>query len=308
MNVLVTGGLGFVGMHATRKFLQEGHRVVAYDITPRGADFRMSSSKCSVVLGDILDYKKLAETSKDHEIDTIAHTAAIVQESDMKSDPARTIRINVEGTTNVLEIARTRDAKVVYLSTCLVYGKRSDMRPICEDDRLYPIGLYGTTKLMGENICSAYNQVYGLDVVSLRACRVYGPLERGYLQPISVLLKNARANVPVEWPQGGDHGFEFTYVLDVVDGVYLASTKRPIEHRTFNVTVGKLYTLREAVEIIGRIIPRCSLRIGPGMVAETPVRGPSDITRARKELGFDPQYPLEKGLREYAAFLSRLER
>jgi UDP-glucose 4-epimerase len=309
VNVLVTGGTGFVGLHVASKFLTEDFGVIGYDVAPREFKFVTGSSDhLKMVKGDILNLQQLLETIEQYDVDGVVHTAALVIEARAKEAPWTAYKINVEGTANVLEAARKKDLKLVYLCSAIVYGNSPDLRPLNEDDSVGPVGIYGTTKLMGELMTLGYGAVYGLDAVSVRTCWVYGPLDIARTNPISLFLENAISGQPTEKLSGYDHSLDFTYVKDLATGIFLAYNKRPINNRVFNVTGGKFWKLGDVADVVTKIVPHSIVRLGPGLWEGFAVRGPCDITRAREELKYEPQYSLEKGITDYARWIMEQQR
>jgi nucleoside-diphosphate-sugar epimerase len=179
--------------------------------------------------------------------------------------------------------------------------------------------MYDTTKRMAELIAEAYHKVHGVDVVVVRTGFVYGPgleaLESGQ-QPQATpvarggvgafpYLVDAMRGIPITEPVGGDQPFDWTYAGDLADGIFRALTVRPLQHRLFNITGGRLYTRRELADVVRRAIPGASIEVGPGLLPKRHLRGPCDLVRARAELGYEPRYPLDKGIAEMTRWLQR---
>ncbi len=298
MRVLITGGGGFVGAFAAAYFAERGHRVVCYDLRPPPAEIVAPyGEQVGYVAGDVLDGERLAGTIADHEIEGVVHAAAVIGQADGAADPTWMFRINVEGTRTVLEAVRATGLRMVYVSTATLYGQHPGLHPLTEDTRPEPVGMYDTTKLLAETLAITYHKVYGLDVVAVRPGYVYGPRNStgGYF------LDRVLAGEAVEQPVGADLPIDATYVKDLAQGIYLAMTVRPIEHRVFNVTGGVLRRRGEVAEIVRRLVPGARIALGPGIPPTAHLRGPSDLTRARTELGYEPRYTLEAGLADWLA-------
>jgi nucleoside-diphosphate-sugar epimerase len=296
--VLITGGGGFVGAFTAAYFAERGHQVVCYDLRPPPAEIvGPHGARIAYAAGDVLDGERLARVVEEHAVEGIVHAAAIIGQDDGAADPTRMFRINVEGTRTVLEAVRAAGLRMVYVSTATLYGQHPDLHPLTEDARPEPVGMYDTTKLLAETLAITYHKVYGLDVVAVRPGYVYGPRNStgGYF------LDRVRAGEAVEQPVGADLPIDATYVKDLAQGIVLAMTVRPIEHRIFNITGGVLRRRGEVAEIVRQLVPGARISLGPGIPPTAHLRGPSDLTRARTELGYAPRYTLEAGLADWLA-------
>ncbi|MEM2904952.1 MAG: NAD(P)-dependent oxidoreductase [Candidatus Bathyarchaeia archaeon] len=327
MSVIVTG-MGGVGVNVAKRFLDEGYRVVCYDVTPRrGIDLlEEAGSKVTFVRGDLLDLPFLLETVRSHEAEGIIHTAIIYPLPFER--PTSVFRGTVEMQQVVLEAARLEDLKVVSMSSEAVYGPQPDLRPLREDDptpRAWSTNpawrmadLYIAVKVAGEQLSQAYHYVYGLDTVVIRSAEVFGPAEHTVHRPIPYFAAKAIRKEPVRIESGGDHAKEYTYAKDLARGIYAAYTVRPLKNRVFNVTGGRLVSLREVAEAVKRAVPGAVVELGPGELKPEGGEhqglrahmnsiwghGPCDLSRAREELGYEPT-PFEEAVKDYVAWLRR---
>jgi len=300
MRVLITGGCGFVGAFTALDLTQAGHAVVCYDRRAERSDvLQAAGPSVTVVEGDIRDRDRLMAVVAEHRIEGIVHTAAVIGQGEGAASPDWMLDINVGGTVNVLEAARAHGLRVVYISTATLYGQHPDLHTLTEDARPEPVGMYDTTKLMAETLAVGYHKIYGLDVVALRPGYVYGhhTSTGGYFLDVV-----ARAEV-VDQPVGADLPIDVTYVRDLAQGIVRALTVRPLQSRIFNITGGVLRRRGEVAEIARQLVPGADIRLGPGIPPTAHLRGQSDITRARRELGYEPQYTLEQGMAEWLEWL-----
>jgi nucleoside-diphosphate-sugar epimerase len=288
VRVLITGAGGFVGSFAAARFASAGHDVLGVDRVPRPLDRRHGVS-VPMAEADVRDRDRLRALAEEHAADLIVHAAAVIGQSDGAADPVRMYEINVGGTVAALEAARARSARLVYVSTATLYGMQADLHPLTEDARPDPVGLYDTTKLMAETLVVTYHKVYGLDAVALRPGYVYGP-------------DNSTGEAVVQ-PVGADLPQDVTYVRDLVEGIYLAGTVRPIEHRVFNVTGGVRRYRREVAALARQLVPGARIEVGPGIPPGAHLRGPSVLARAEAELGYRPRFSLEEGMADWLAWL-----
>jgi nucleoside-diphosphate-sugar epimerase len=299
--ILITGASGFLAAHSAALFRREGWEVAALDLRePQGLYRQILPPDVPLFLGDIMDASRLDEVLAAFHPSGIIHAAAIVGPVPARGHPSNATRVNVLGTLNVLEAARAHELRVTYLSTATLYGTRPDGRPLCEDECPNPVGIYDATKLMGETLAIAYFRTYGVDVACVRPSFVYGPgaASGEYLLPRAVRGES------FDIPYGRDHPLDLTYVDDLVRGLYLAHTVRPIEHRVFNVSSGLLRTFGDLADEVRKAVPSAAISLGPGIHPDRHLRGPCDITRARVELGFEPRFDLRRGVAAWLDWLS----
>jgi nucleoside-diphosphate-sugar epimerase len=300
VRVLITGGCGFVGAFAALELVGAGHQVVCYDRRAERNDvLEQAGPAVSIVEGDVRDRERLTGVVREHAVDGIVHTAAVIGQADGAERPDWMIDVNVGGTVAILEVARAHALRTVYISTATLYGQHPDLHLLDEDARPEPVGMYDTTKLMAETLAISYHKIYGLDVVALRPGYVYGHHNStgGYF-----LDRAARGEV-VDQPVGGDLPIDVTYVRDLAHGIRLAMTVRPIRSRIFNITGGALRRRREVAEVARALVPGAAIHLGPGIPPAAHLRGPSDLTRARAELGYEPRYTLEQGMADWLRWL-----
>lgn len=302
MRVLITGGTGFVGSFTAAEFVAQGNQVVCLDrrIQPT-AGFPAGHPDITVIEGDILDTARLHDVIREHRIEAVAHTAAVISQTDGAADPEWMYRINVTGTLSVLEAVRAARLRMVSVATATLYGMHPDLHPLTEDARPDPVGIYDTTKLMAETLAITYHKVYGLDIVAVRPGYVYGPGNStgGYM------LDRVFAGEAIDQPIGADLPMDVTYVKDLARGIYLAMTVRPLVHRIFNITGGVLRRRGEVAQLVRQFVPDAQIHLGPGIPPTAHLRGPSDLTRSRDELGYVPRYSLEEGMADWFAWLQR---
>lgn len=318
--VLVTGGLGNIGSYVTRKLIEKGEKVVTYDVRLDTTLVNDLIGKFECVIGDILELPSIIDVIKRYKVERIIHmvTAGL---DPAEANPLLGFRIDVEGGMNVLEAARLMDIKrLVYISSRGVYGPtrgehaHPTYKPIDEDYPKEPRDVYGAAKLFMENMSLIYNRIYGLDTVILRFAVTYGPGKRarhGVRALPNKIIESAMLMEPLKIPQGGDQVVDLVYNKDVANGILLACFAENLEHRVFHLGAGKGETLRHMIEILQKIFGEVPIQIGPGLNffggTTSSVRfSVFNIDRARTELGYKPQYDLEKGVRDYIETMRQL--
>ncbi len=315
MNVLVTGAAGNVGSITARVCAEAGLQVVAHD---RGnCDINIAQllgDTVEWVTGDLNDWAHLMEISEKYHIEGVIHSAALSNAVLCHPAPLSAVKVNVSATQNLLELARKMEwRRVVYVSTGAVFQASDPNSLILEDDHPSPNDVYGTTKYMGELLVNMYHKTYGVDVCTVRASWVWGPpfitktfeIARG---PVPYFLTQALLGRKIEEPSGGDFVANLTYVKDLAKGLLLAFQKESLPNRIYNISNGRHYTIFEVVEAVKKVIPHADIKVGQGIKpwidCHVP-RGSFDISRSHKDLGFKPEYSLEKGIADYAEWLKK---
>ncbi len=311
MTTLITGS-GLVGTSFAQAAVRRDARLVFYDAKPRGVflDKKVPGADIELVQGDILDLPALLHAIVSHRVDTVVHTAGLVG-TKVAEAPYTGVRINVMGTINVLEAVRLAGVRrLVHISSLSVYDQRRDcLAPLRED---FPRGngrLYDNTKVAKELMVEAYQRLYGFEVIVLRLAKLYG---LGHFHGgsaggrlIQTLVQcGLRSEVArVLRPLTTD--FEYIYAKDVGRAVDIAATIPLPEETCFNIGSGEVLTFDELVRAIRGVLPGLDVKILPGPVPGTQVKQPMDLSRARDVLGWEPQYTMEEGFRDYVADLGR---
>jgi UDP-glucose 4-epimerase len=305
MNILVTGGAGFVGSHLCDKYTREGHTVICLDNFLSGnltnvrhlLDYR----NFKLVKGDVRDYELLEKFIRDVEV--IFHMAAQVHVDRSYIEPKLTYEINVIGTQNVLEAARFHDTKkIIMASTSEVYGSAQYV-PIDEKHPLNAPHPYGASKIAADRMCYAYIQTYHMDISIARLFNLYGPRQRdlGYGGVISIFTRRVLNNMPPVIYGSGEQKRDYTYVSDAVRAYdLLLHHKEPITEPV-NFGTGKEVSI---IDLANKIIELCGKKDTLTPVNVEPRIGEvqrliAGASRAKALLGWEPQYTLEKGLEDY---------
>lgn len=309
MNVLVTGGCGFIGLHVIKKLVDEGYEPIAYDITIPQAElikdfYGLKVDKVKFIKGDITEVLKVLEVIKKYDIKNVVHMATLLTVAS-EENPYKAFKVNVDATVNLLEISRITDVeRFVFISSEAVYGI-TDEEPIDEDYPKRPISMYGITKLASELIALKYAELYGLETVVLRYPMVYGPgLAVGGTRTINDIIESAVKTKFVKVDFKSDCRVEPLYVKDAANSVYLALKAERPQSKVYNIGVGTMYTLKEIFEAVKRFAPEAQAVFGDkSLTLAYPARGPLKIERAYRELGYIPQYDLINGVKDYVTML-----
>jgi nucleoside-diphosphate-sugar epimerase len=245
------------------------------------------------------------ETLKKYHIDRIIHTAAISHPTVAIEIPYQTVMTNALGTANVFEAARLSGIKrIVNLSSEYAYGHNAQLGTVTEDIPLHPTGVYGATKVFTEVLAGGYMNLYGMEIPSLRPGWIYGPGQ--FMQCyMKTLLRNAIDGMPTFSTEGRDYEFQFVHVADVAQACILACSVDTLETYVYNITAGYKTSYGTLVEYVKKLYPEAEIQLGAGTIAVLDRYATFDISRARRELGYEPVYDLKNGVKAYAEWLEK---
>jgi nucleoside-diphosphate-sugar epimerase len=302
MRVLVTGGGGFLGNAVADALIARGDTVVAFD-THFSPDSPPESDHHIRIIGDITDMAALAQVVQTQQPEAVIHCAAIVGVLSSIGSPVNIVRINVEGSINVFEAMRLGNIRrCIHISSEEAYGEFGADR-IDETHPLEPVLPYGICKAAVEQLGCTYHDLHGLEVINLRTSWVCGPgLPRDRIPRNMVLA--ALEGKPLHIPHGAETKIDHTYVDDWVSAVLAVLDHGKHRFDVYNVSSGEASTVTELAQIIGELIPGAQLSVGPGQYRhgnqiELVRKGALDVTRAKEELGWAPQFDIRAGLAAY---------
>ena len=313
--ILVTGGAGFIGSHVTEALQARGDRAVVFDdfnpfydpaIKRRNAA-ALARAGAEIVEGDLRRRDDVDRAFRIANADAVIHLAAMAGVRPSIENPGLYVEVNLGGTTNVLDAAVAAGVKrVLFASSSSVYGN-NPKTPFSEDDRVDdPISPYAATKKAGELLCHAYAHLHGIAITCLRFFTVYGPRQRPDLA-IHKFAKLIRAGKPLPFFGDGSTRRDYTYVDDIVQGVVRA-LDRAAGYRIYNLGESQTISLSELVAALERTLGRKAvLDRKPEQQGDVKITY-ADVSRAKRELGYDPRTPLDQGLARFAAWLDAEER
>lgn len=306
MNILVTGGAGFIGSHVCRRLLSEGQTVTLiddfndyYDPAIKRANVAALNGNVKVVEGDIRNRDRIQSLFAEGKFETVIHIAARAGVRPSVKDPQLYIDTNITGTHHLLEASRQHGAeRFVFASSSSVYGLSKTV-PFSEDLPLpQTLSPYAATKLAGEHLCGNYSHLFGLRVVCLRFFTVYGPGQRPDLA-IHKFTDAIHKGKPI--PQYGDGSTrrDYTYIDDIVQGVMGALRYEGPRFDIFNLGENQTITLSELIREIEKGLGKTALieRL-PEQQGDMPLTS-ADITKARALLGYDPQTKIAEGIPKF---------
>lgn len=309
--ILVTGAAGFIGSHAAQRLMEKGYRVVGVDNFSDFYDRSWKEMNLKSIKGDKIDVEEIDITSGDEIAKLvrlvrpwgIIHLAAMAGVRPSIEQPAYYAKVNVEGTTHLLQAAvKTGVQKFAFASSSSVYGNAPKV-PFSEDDNVeHPISPYAATKRAGELVCYTFWHLYKLPIASLRFFTVYGPRQRPDLA-IHKFTRLISAGKPVPFFGDGTTSRDYTYVDDTVSGI-IAAIERVQEFRIYNLGGSHPVSLNELIAELERAIGKKAILdrkpAQPGDVERTF----ADLTRSKAELGYEPQISLAEGLKRFVAWFN----
>lgn len=292
--IAVMGGAGFIGSNLVDELLTQGHEVTVLDNFSEGKLANLErwrgSKLLEVVRGDIRDYD-LVRRVVDHK-EWVFHLAAMSRIQPSITDPLLAFSQNYMGTANVLEASRQAGVKrVVYSASSSAYGLINPL-PNREDMPTDCLNAYSLSKKGGEELCQLYTRLYGLPTIALRYFNVYGPRhqeEGSYSTVIAIFRRQKRLGKKLTVVGDGEQRRDFTFVGDVVRANMLAAMNRDVTG-IVNIGTGRNYSVNELADLVGG-----EKEFIPARLAEARLTL-ADNSRARTELGWQPQVSLSQGL------------
>ena len=316
-NILITGGAGFIGSHLVDHLMAERQwRIAVVDdfnnfyepsIKRENIHPHLSDPNFRCFEADIRDRGSLEKVFGETKFDCIVHLAARAGVRPSLREPQLYVETNVNGTMNVLELARDRQIKqFIFGSSSSVYGVNSKV-PFSEDDPIFnPISPYAATKAAGELLCHAYAHLYDMRVLCLRFFTVYGARQRPDLA-IHKFAKLISAGTPVPVFGDGTTQRDYTYIDDIIGGVRAAIDYDKSTYEIINLGESRTVELRELITLLENALGRrAEIDWQPPQPGDVPQTF-ADITKARKLLGYDPHTQIEEGISRFVEWLRQSE-
>ena len=312
--IMVTGGAGFIGSHLCKELLIKGHHVICVDNfhtgDVRNIEEHIRCSKFQVMNQDITYPFYVA-------VDEIYNLACPASPKYYQENPVETIRTNVIGMANVLEIAKRAGAKVVQASTSEVYGCPQE-HPQKETywgnvNCVGPRSMYDEGKRCAESLCREYKIQHDVDVRIVRIFNTYGPnMAIGDGRVVSNFIVAALADRDIKIYGNGEQTRSFCYVDDTVRGLMLMMGRGPTEKEPFIVNIGnpeeeiRIIDLARMIKRMIKTVKQCNI-VYEADLQDDPIMRKPDIGKAQR-MGWEPLVRLENGLKETIAYFSGVVR
>ena len=313
MNILVTGGAGFIGSHVIEQLLANGHTAVCIDnfddfydpnVKRRNLEAVLQREGFRLVEGDIRDQSALEQCFSGKPVDVVIHLAARAGVRPSLLQPELYYDVNVMGTLRLLEIMHKHDvSRLLFASSSSVYGNNRKT-PFSETDSVdNPISPYAASKKAGELLCHTYHHLYGFDIHCMRFFTVYGPRQRPEMA-IHEFVKKITTEKPIVLYGDGTSLRDYTYISDILDGI-MKSVDNLEGYEIFNLGESRTIALSELVATIENVVAKKAIiqrqPMQPGDVQVTF----ANITKAKRILGYQPCCSVESGLEKFIEWFQK---
>ena len=307
--ILVTGGAGFIGRWIVKRLLDERKDVCVLDDLSNGRaenieEFR-DNPKFEFILGNVRNKGMLENLFKD--VDICIHAAASINVQESIENPQRYYDVNVNGTFNILEMARKRDVKVVLIGTCMVYDL-SSLEAISETHPVNPKSPYAGSKLAAENLALSYFHAYGLPVVITRPFNTYGPYQKSDMEGgvVSIFIRSLLEGEVLNVFGDGTQTRDLLYVEDCADFIVKASFNEKAIGETINAGYGEDIAIKDLALLICKDVERIKHVEHHHPQSEIP-KLLCDYTKAKNLLGWKPKTSLEEGIEKTKKWIRSAE-
>jgi len=301
MKILITGGGGFQGSHLAEFLLSQGHQISVLNTFSERSISNLSKikDKINLIWGSITDKELIEKTVRGH--DVVFHLAAHINVDESLKDPVVFFYVNILGTYNVLEAVRKNNSRLIYTSTCEVYGDGHELKEgelLDEQTELRPNSPYAASKASADRICYSYYKSFGLDVTIVRPFNIFGERQKsgqfGALIPI--LTARALRGEDLTVFGTGEATRDYSHVSDTIQGYNLVLNNPNLKGKVINFASGEKTRI---IDIANYIADKFGVKVThaaprPGEVT----RFPADISFARS-LGYKSDVTIWQGLDRY---------
>lgn len=296
--VLITGGAGFIGANAARRFIDEGYDVRVLDDLSFG-NLENVPSKAEFIHGSVTDDAIVTKSTLG--ADVVVHLAAWRSVFQSVEKPVEVNLVNAIGTLRILEAAKVNNVRTVLIaSSSSVYGG-ADVLPTPESAPLRPKSPYAVSKIAAEYYAQVYAYLYGLNTICFRFFNIYGPLQDPnslYAAVIPLFMEKIISGNSVEIHGDGKQTRDFTYVDDAVDAMLkvLAADSSRVRGKVYNIGAGSPCSIIELAELISQV---CNKELNISYV--NPRIGDvkhsyADVSAAKRDFGYNPRWKLVEGI------------
>lgn len=325
--ILIIGGAGFIGHNMALTFKAQGADVHVADglevnnlmsliansdnvphpkLSIAVVNERLERLKAAGVplhVVDARDYHRLSHLIDQLKPQVVVHLAAVSHANRSNKNPYSTFDHSMRTLENALDGSRGIVDHFIFFSSSMVYGNFNGTA-VTEDTHCEPLGIYGALKFGGEKMVIAYNQVFGLNYTIIRPSALYG--ERCISRRVGqIFIENALFGEDIRIDGDGSDMLDFTYIEDLVQGVGKSITSPNARNQVFNITYGDARSIKQMTEILREHFP--GIKVNSAERDKLmPERGTLCIDKARKLIGYEPQWPLEKGYPRYIEWYKQL--
>lgn len=308
MNILITGGAGFIGSSLADNLLDEGHNITvidnfndyyAYEIKAGNVGHNLNNPNYKLYKADLADKTALRKIFAENKFDAVVHLAGRAGVRPSIDRPEDYIESNILGTIHILELMKDYAIKkLVFASSSSVYGNCKE-QIFSEDLKVTePISQYAATKSAGEQFCYTYHKLYGMNVVCLRFFTVYGPRQRPDLA-IHKFTNLISENKPIPVFGDGTTKRDYTFIDDIVSGIKAAISYDRTPYEIINLGGGEPVSLSRMIEVIENTLGKKAIIDRKPMQKGDVDKTVADIRKAEKLLGYNPQTRFVDGIAKF---------
>jgi UDP-glucose 4-epimerase len=308
-NVLILGGLGFIGRNLYNSLVADQHNVtiLADRIYENEGELIDAGTRQNIVTGSILDKAFMENAVKGY--DVIFSMAGSSGASDSIRNPYHDLDTNLKGHLNILEACKKNNprALLIFPSSRLIYGK-PEHNPVDENHPIKPESIYAIHKLTTEHYYLLYQRLYEVKCIIFRISNPFGPYQRFGSNNYGILnwfIHKAILHEEIEIYGDGDQKRDFIYIDDLVDLLKLSMSEKKMWGKIFNVGYGQGISIKEVVKIIARQIPGTKTTFKPWPEIDKMIETGdyiSDIESLKKETGWQPKVSFEEGIKKTISF------
>lgn len=306
VNILVTGGAGFIGSNLIEKLLKEGYDIVCldnfndyYDPEIKRNNIRpfLRKKRFNLVEADIRDKDNLKGIFEKYKFQKVIHLAAQAGVRPSLQNPNLYIDVNINGTLNLLELSRGyKIESFIFSSSSSVYGATKEI-PFSEEGKLKPISHYGVSKRAGELLCYTYNHLYNIPVTVLRFFTVYGPRQRPDMA-IHKFTKLINEGKEICLYGDGETSRDYTYISDIVEGI-MSALNKDFNYEIFNLGDSNPTTLSRLISLIEKNLGKSAkIKYLPEQPGDPSVTF-ADISKSKRMLNYSPKIKIEEGITRF---------
>lgn len=310
MNILITGGAGFIGSNIAEHYHNENNNVIIIDNLSSGyienIDFL---PKTNFIKGDIQDTNFLNQVFDNYEFDLVIHLAAVVSVVETVENPYKSQKVNIESTLKLLSIIKEKNVNLkrfIFASSAAVYGNLEDL-PKSTNSLISPESPYAIEKFSGEQYTKIFNTLYNIPTTSLRFFNVYGPKQdpkSAYSGVISIMQNCFENDKPFTFFGDGTQTRDFVYINDLIAAVDCVINNPNTIGKVYNLGTGNKTSLNRMYNEFSKIYNK-ELTIEYKKFRKGDIKDSvADITPLLKE-GYKPDYDINKGLKAYCEFLNQ---
>lgn len=307
MNILVTGGAGFIGSNLVDRLIDKGEHIIVIDdfndyynplFKRANIKHHLKDTRFKLYEGDIRDKNLIEKIFSENKIDAVCHIAARAGVRPSLKDPLLYEEVNCIGTLNLLESARKHKASnFVFASSSSVYGINSEL-PFSEDDPISkPISPYAVTKRAGELMCHTYSHLYNIPITCLRFFTVYGERGRPEMSPYK-FTECIWQEKSIPLYGDGTAKRDFTHICDIVQGV-VAAIYKPFKYEIINLGESRVVEMKYLIELIEKNLgKKAMINYLPSEPGDVPITY-ADVSKAKRFLGYEPKVCIEDGIERF---------